>query len=214
MHFEILVEDISGKNILDILLPKIIGDPHTFKVHSFKGIGHIPKNLHHKNDRGKEFLLSQLPQILKAYGKNFENYQGAVIIVCDLDNKNREQFYSELNNILNSCNPKPLAEFCFAIEEGEAWLLGDIAAIKAAYPTAKESVMNSYKNDSICGTWELLADAIYPNGRAALSNQGFHLIGKNKSEWAKKIGSHMDIGANLSPSFQFFKNTLLRFVQT
>ncbi len=33
MHFEVLVEDISGKAALDILLPKILGDEHTFTVH-------------------------------------------------------------------------------------------------------------------------------------------------------------------------------------
>ena len=32
MHFEILVEDSSGKRALDILMPKILGDQHTFKV--------------------------------------------------------------------------------------------------------------------------------------------------------------------------------------
>ena len=30
MHFEILVEDQSGKKALDILIPKIIGDDHTW----------------------------------------------------------------------------------------------------------------------------------------------------------------------------------------
>ena len=32
MHFEILVEDQSGKKALDILVPKIIGDNHTVSV--------------------------------------------------------------------------------------------------------------------------------------------------------------------------------------
>jgi len=43
MHFEILVEDQSGKKALDILVPKIIGDRHTFKIRAYKGIGRIPK---------------------------------------------------------------------------------------------------------------------------------------------------------------------------
>ena len=45
MHFEILTEDASGKKALDILIPKIIGDQHTFRVIGYKGIGRIPKNL-------------------------------------------------------------------------------------------------------------------------------------------------------------------------
>ena len=43
MHFEVLVEDQSGKHALDILIPKIIGSEHSFKVHAYRGIGHIPK---------------------------------------------------------------------------------------------------------------------------------------------------------------------------
>ena len=45
MHFEILVEDLSGKKALDILVPKLIDEHHTFIVHPYKGIGRIPKNL-------------------------------------------------------------------------------------------------------------------------------------------------------------------------
>ena len=45
MHFEVLVEDQSGKKALDILILKIIGDQHTFRVIEYRGIGHIPKNL-------------------------------------------------------------------------------------------------------------------------------------------------------------------------
>lgn len=36
MHFEILVEDQSGKKALDVLVPKIIGNDHTFNVHPFR----------------------------------------------------------------------------------------------------------------------------------------------------------------------------------
>lgn len=38
MHFEILVEDISGKTGLEILIPKIIStEQHTLKIHPYKG---------------------------------------------------------------------------------------------------------------------------------------------------------------------------------
>ena len=45
MHFEILVEDQSGKKTLEILIPKLISDEHTFNVHPYKGIGRIPKKI-------------------------------------------------------------------------------------------------------------------------------------------------------------------------
>lgn len=68
MHFEILIEDQSGKKALDILVPKIIGDDHTFNVHPYKGIGRIPKNLGAKGDANKRILLDQLPRLLRGYG--------------------------------------------------------------------------------------------------------------------------------------------------
>ncbi len=53
MHFEILIEDQSGKAMLDILLPKIIGKPHTFDVKSYKGVGSIPKKMTSAVDASK-----------------------------------------------------------------------------------------------------------------------------------------------------------------
>ncbi|MDR1482207.1 MAG: hypothetical protein LBI74_06235, partial [Synergistaceae bacterium] len=65
MHFEILVEDQSGKKTLDILIPKLIGYEHTFNVHSYKGIGRIPRNLSDYTDAGKRILLTRLPGLLR-----------------------------------------------------------------------------------------------------------------------------------------------------
>ena len=164
MHFEVLVEDQSGKKTLDVLIPKIIGDQHTFKVHAYRGIGRIPKNLAHGGNINSQLLLNKLPMLLTAYGRTFsgypDSYPASVLVVCDLDNKCLKAFRRELFDVLDSCNPKPETRFCIAIEEGEAWLLGDLVAIKTAYPKAKNNVLNGYINDSICGTWELLADAI------------------------------------------------------
>ncbi len=213
MHFEILVEDQSGKKALDILVPKIIGDDHTFNVHSYKGIGRIPRNLGAMGDASKRILLDQLPRLLRGYGNTFagypEDHPAAVILVCDLDEKCLKSFRQELFSILNACTPKPEARFCVAIEEGEAWFLGDIPAIKAAYPRANDTVLNAYVNDSICGTWERLADAVYSGGSRALSDKGWQAVGAEKSQWAEKISPHMDVANNLSPSFVYFREKLL-----
>ncbi|MBN2429812.1 MAG: hypothetical protein JXK94_15865 [Deltaproteobacteria bacterium] len=218
MHFEILVEDQSGKKALNILVPKIIGDDHTFNVHPYKGIGRIPKNLVASKDASKRILLDQLPRLLRGYGKSFAkfpvDYVAAVFLVCDLDDKCLKTFRRELFAILNSCNPKPETRFCIAIEEGEAWFLGDIPAIKSAYPKAKETLLNGYENDSICGTWECLADAVYNGGAAALSSKGWQAVGMEKSQWAEKISPYMDVANNTSPSFIYFREKLLELVET
>jgi hypothetical protein len=213
MHFEILVEDQSGKAALEILVPKIIGNSHTFYVHSYKTIGHIPKGLSAKSDANKRILLDQLPRLLRGYGQTHANYPknspAAVILVCDLDDKCLKSFRQELDAILNACNPQPKTCFCIAIEEGESWFLGDIPAVKLAYPKAKDAVLNEYQSDSICGTWELLADAVYPGGRPALAAKGGQAVGEEKSKWATTITQHMDIANNASPSFIRFRDKLL-----
>lgn len=218
MHFEIIVEDKSGGKALDTLIPKIIGDEHTFRIHSYKTIGHFPKNLRGCTDPKKRVLLDRLPELLSGYGKTYASSSpdnhAAVILVCDLDKKHLDTFLKELHSVLETCNPKPETRFCIAIEEGEAWFLGDIPAVKKAYPQAKNTILNAYVNDSICGTWERLADAIYPGGSQKLSAQGYPRIGVEKSAWSEKITPHMDVENNKSQSFCFFSQTLKELAGT
>ena len=208
MHFEVLVEDQSGKKVFDILIPKIIGSEHSFKVHAYRGIGDIPKNLKSSTDASKRILLDQLPRLLRGYGRTFagyrKDYPAAVIVVCDLDDKCLKAFRQDLFAVLGACNPRPETRFCIAIEEGEAWLLGDIPAIKTAYPNARNNILNSYTNDAICGTWELLADAISQGGANGLKNKGWQVVGTEKSIWATNIAPYMDVKNNKSPSFRYF----------
>ena len=209
MHFEVLVEDQSGKKALDILIPEITGGQGTYRIISYRGIGRIPKHLKSKSEANKRILLDQIPRLLRGYGETFAdyspNYPAAVIVVCDLDNKCLKEFRQVLLDVLDSCDPKPETRFCIAIEEGEAWLLGDMPAIKMAYPGAKNEILKGYENDSICGTWELLADAVFLGGSGQLEARGWQTVGREKSEWAEKIAPHMDVDANASPSFCYFR---------
>lgn len=214
MHFEILVEDQSGKKALEILIPKILGSEHTFAIHSYKGVGRIPKSMKGTDDASKRILLENLPKLLKGYGKTFDGYpkeyRAVVILVCDLDDKCLKIFRHDLFGILNACNPRPEAYFCIAIEEGEAWFLGDMMAIKRAYPKARDTVLHSYANDAVCGTWEKLADAVYPGGAQQLSRNGWQAVGREKFKWAVEISPHMDIKNNRSPSFCYFRDKIQR----
>jgi hypothetical protein len=196
MHFEILVEDASGEKFLNIIVPKIIGTEHSFNIISYKGLGD---------------LLKSLPSLLRSYGRAWQGYDATVFVICDLDKKCLKQFRQQLFETLNTCQPPPSTRFCIAIEEGEAWLLGDIPAIEKAYPHAKSAVLKTYKNDSICGTWEKLADALYKGGAASLKLQN---PGAEKCVWAEKITPHMNIDTNQSPSFQYFRDNLRRIATT
>lgn len=213
MHFEVLVEDASGSIILETFLGKILGingQQHTYRIHPYKGIGRLPKDLRGKNDPTKRILLNQLPKILRGYGHSLQYVDAAVIIVVDLDDKVCTTFKEDLVRILDTCDPKPCTLFRIAIEEMDSWLLADVNAIKMTYPLARDKVLESYVQDSICGTWERLADAIYPGGSAKLKALGWPHIGQAKCEWAKKISPNVNVDTNASKSFQVFRQGLLR----
>lgn len=208
MHLEVLVEDQSGKAMLDLLLPKLLKEEHSFRVHSYKGIGRVPKGLKPQSEPAKRILLDQLPRLLEGYGQAFskhpKGYTAHVAVVCDLDNKNLKSFMQSLQKTLEACKKKPPTEFCIAIEEGEAWLLGDRTAVEAAYPKANRAVLKSYSYDSICGTWETLAEAVYPGGSSALKALGWQAVGHEKMKWATNISPNIQISRNQSPSFSRF----------
>ena len=212
MHFEILVEDQSGKRALDIVVPKLVRAEDTFDVKAYKGVGRIPRGLAGQSDPQKRILLDQLSRLLGGYGRTHANYpadyEAAVIVVCDLDDRCLKAFRDDLLGLLQRVYPRPRTCFCLAIEEGEAWLLGDRQAVLQAYPRTRREILDGYVNDSICGTWEKLADAVYPSGAAALSKKGWQAVGKEKSKWAEDISPVMDVGNNNSPSFQYFRNAL------
>lgn len=188
----------------------------TYKIHEYKGCGSIPKGMKTTADPSARNLLNQLPKLLNGYGQTFKSSTKdyCVVVICDLDKRNKESFLQELNQVLENCHAKPNTKFCLAIEEGEAWLLGDIDAIKTAYPKAKMNILKSYKNDSICNTWEKLADAIYEGGASKLQNLGYQAIGSAKCEWAEKITPHMNLLINKSPSFNNFLTVLEELKQS
>ena len=212
MHFEVLVEDQSGSIAVDAVLGKILGRNgarHSWKVHGYKGLGHIPKGLRGKTDPAKRILLDRLPKLLRGYGKS-PGAPSAVVVVVDLDDRDCMAFKRELLAVLNACRPRPTTLFRIAIEEIEAWLLGDRAAVKTAYPRARDAVLDRYRQDEICGTWEVLADAVHAGGAAALVKAGGPAAGEAKCAWAREIAPHMIPDKNRSPSFGAFRDGVRR----
>ena len=224
MRFEILVEDDSGKIVLDEVMKKIkslrnANSDLTHRIISYKGAGRIPKNLRSKGDPSKRILLEQLPKLLKGYGKSlqFTPHTVVVVVVVDLDNRNCKKFKKELTAVLEACDPSPNTLFRIAIEEIEAWLLGDKEAVKSAYPGACkriDRVLKDYEQDSICGTWEKLVEAVEPKlNKNKPELLRFPLSGKLKCELAQKISPHLNIENNRSKSFQVFLDGILRSVK-
>nr|WP_316652858.1 DUF4276 family protein [uncultured Gellertiella sp.] len=213
MHIEILVEDSSGKRLLEKLVPAILGPhgaPHSWRIHPFRGVGHLPKKMNPKADPAKRALLNNLPRLLTGFAKT--PGVDAVLVVVDTDQRNCRDFLAELIALADRCDPRPHVMFRLAIEEMEAWFLGDRKALLGAYPRARAEVLDRYVQDSVCGTWEILADAVYPGGSVAMKKLGFAVVGDAKHEWAEKIGPHLGIDDNKSPSFAKFVAGLRRLV--
>ncbi len=221
MHFEILVEDASGKILLEHLVPKIIGPkerPHSFRIINIQDLKHrvmmrMPRHLA-RTLPWDTILFQTLAIQLRAYGKSLPRKNGVVIILVDLDYRNSDEFLGQLRDLFAACDPKPSGDACLAVEEGEAWILGDAAAIRRAYPLVKEYVLSSYEQDSICGTWEQMADAVFHGGSERLTAVGYPWIGREKCRWADNIGQYMDVNENCSPSFVVFRELLKRFIDT
>jgi hypothetical protein len=213
MHIEILVEDRSGKLLLESLVPRIIGEhgqPHTWRLIPYRGIGSIPKELKDVPDPSRRVLLNRLPALLQGYGKT--PGIDAVVVVVDNDRRDCRDFLRELQGVHERCSPRPLTLFRLALEEIEAWYLGDMEAVRAAYPNLKGRALEGYAQDACVGTWELLAEAVYPGGSTKLRTTGYAQTGALKCEWAQQIGPLMNIEENLSPSFQKFRDGMRRLV--
>lgn len=208
MHFEILVEDPSGKKLLDLLVPRLLRKEDTFQIHAFRGIGHIPKGMTDPRNAADRTLLAHVPRLLLGYGKSWGDFEGVLILVCDLDDRCPREFRAALQEVLDACAPPPRTRFCFAVEEGEAWLLGDPEAIQQAYPGCKKAILKTYRQDSVCGTWELLADAVTPGGSRTLQKKGWQEVGGEKCRWAENVAPLMDPSRNRSPSFHRFLRML------
>lgn len=215
MHLEVLVEDRSGSIAVDLLLKNISdadGIDFSWRMHPYKGIGRLPKKGSITGNISNRLLLNNLPRLLNGYGNSLPE-GWAVIVVVDLDDKDCISFKNELLQVLDQCNPRPTALFRIAIEEVEAWLLGDVEAVKAAYPRAKQPVLNRYEPDSICGAWEVLADAVHQGGSTRLKKLGYPEVGRIKCEWAQKIAPHVKVDRNRSKSFQVFRDGVRRLVK-
>lgn len=212
MHIEFLVEDRSGKEALQLLLPKIISSSeHSYRVISYRGIGELPKDLRTTQDPRKRILLHQLPRLLQGYGRT--PGIDAVVVVVDSDRRPCAEFLSELQALLRNCHPVPRTLFRLAIEELEAWLLGDPTAVLQAYPAARRKILDGYEPDSICGTWEALADCVHVGGSVSLVREGYSAAGRAKAEWASRIAANIDPDRNASPSFQKFVSGVRRLIR-
>jgi hypothetical protein len=87
-----------------------------------------------------------------------------------------------------------------AVEELEAWFLGDVEALVSAYPKVPSNLAQKkgYRDcDAMSGgTWEAL--------ERVLKRAGYYSAGMPKVEVARNVSKHMSLDRNRSRSFKVF----------
>ena len=151
MHFQFLIEDQSSAVLIRLIMEKIkAAHPEiTYDDKAYKGLGGFTKkNTVKETKEGK--LLNDLATVLRGFNKSLQYIPAVIIIVLDNDTRDPSTFLAELEAVAEQNHINVDHVFCLAVEEVEAWLLGDEAALFAAYPNAKTAVLRSYVQDSIC----------------------------------------------------------------
>ena len=216
-RIEALVEDRSGAVILEALVRKLLeslpgqSGSWELKIRPHRGLGGLPKDLHQKPLPYLSSLLGLLPAKLRAYQRVLPpGGPDLVLLVCDSDQKDSETFFRELLGVCRRLAPDLPLLIGLAVEELESWMLADREAVLRAYPEADIAVLDRYQQDSICGTWEVLARAVLGVRAEGLILAGYPAVGMYKAEWAERISPYLDPERNLSPSFHRFRDALLR----
>lgn len=191
-RLEVLVEDRSTEQALRHLIPRITPG-HSFNIRSFDG---------------KQALLKRLPGRLRGYAEQIRfDPDLRVVVIVDLDDddccelKNALEGFAASSGLASLRSARdtevPIVATRIAIVELEAWFIGDVDALRAAYPRVPQSLAARQKfrmpDDVRGGTWEALEEL--------LQSYGYHDGGLRKIALADDVARHMDVERNRSGSF-------------
>lgn len=189
VRIEILVEEPSMKEFLNILLPKVIQEPwqlnENYFIRSFEGKNDLQKNI-----PSKVRVLS-----------NWNHEKVGVVIMQDQDSSDCKVLKNKLLDICNqngNC-PKLVRIVC---RELESWYIGDFEAVNKAYPKFK------YQNFLKTAKFRI-PDSCNASDEIKKLIPEFQKVGG-----AKKIAPFIDIQKNKSESFQQTISGLKRFFES
>ncbi|MEO8361262.1 MAG: DUF4276 family protein [Vicinamibacteria bacterium] len=197
MHIELLLEEPSAEAFLVRFLPRVLPAEAVVKPIVFQG---------------KLDLLAKLESRLKGY-KSWLPADYRIVVLVDEDRQDCRKLKTRLENAaaaagLTTKSKRAGGSFVvlnrIAVEELEAWFLGDPVALHAAYPKVSATLGKKAKfrdPDAVGGgTWEALEQV--------LKNAGYYKGGLPKIEVAKTVAPHMDSARNSSASFHCFLDGL------
>jgi hypothetical protein len=176
----ILTEELSCKKILEALLPKVLpGDVH-YRIYPHQGREDLKKALNNTVPH-----LSKTPD-------------ARIVVLHDQDQHNCKKLKKELLQILES---KCLSPFliCIVCRELENWYLGDLEALKNAYPRFK---VEKYQSKKILRNIDRIQNA--PQLILSIVPELSNRKTLPKLEIAEKIADHLSLEKNKSVSFNYF----------
>jgi len=197
-HFEIFLEEPSAEAFVAEVWGKMAPAGATYQTHAFQG---------------KQELLAQLPMQLKAYAKWIPDHFRIVILV-DEDRQDCTGIKTLLEKMCRDAGlgtltaPGSGARVAnrIAVEELEAWMLGDPVALRMAFPKLPPTFEKSkaYRDPDAVkgGTWEAL--------ERLLQKAGYYQGGLAKVDCARKVAAHIEPERNLSKSFKVFQSGIHR----
>ncbi len=197
MHIEMLLEEPSTEAFLHGFLPRILPDTTSWRLIPFQG---------------KSDLLSKLEDRLKGYAAWIpEDFR--IVVLVDEDRENCQQLKAKMEAAAIAANlvtKSAAGDGAFtvlnriAVEELEAWFLGDIEVLRSAYrgiPASLASRAQFRDPDAVAGgTWEAL--------ERVLQRAGHFSSGLRKIELARTMALHLNPDNNESRSFNYFINGL------
>jgi hypothetical protein len=191
MHLEVLVEEPSAEAALDDLLRRIAPEC-SVKIHAHAG---------------KHDLLGQLPAKIRAYSHILKvQPDWRVILLVDEDRQDCRKLKKRVTDLGRSVGMRQNLLTRIAVEELEAWFLGDVGALIAAFPGVPPSLAErrGFRDpDGVAGgTWEAL--------ERVLQQAGYFHGGLRKIEAARAIAKRMNVEENQSRSFRVFRDGIRR----
>ena len=196
-HIEVLVEELSMEACLRVLLPKLLGDRVTFQIYP---------------SQCKEELIKNLPDRLRGYA-SWLPATWRIVVVVDQDADDCHDLKRRLESAAaaarlttRSTHPNSWQVVNrIAIEELEAWLFGDVDAVRAVFPRVPRNLekKRGFRDpDAIRGgTWEAF--------ERILKKAGYFRTGLPKIQAARQIAQHIDPDRNRSHSFRVFRDAVL-----
>ncbi len=192
MKVHILVEGPSDRVFLEGWASRFLR-AHELQPHPHQGKGKLPsrKRWGKAPDRNNRSLLHQLPAKLRAWNSSLDPQEHRVVVLLDADTDDIGKLRQEVEAAATELAPRLQVLVALAVEETEAFYLGDLAALKAVWPQADMEKARAYEPDSVCGTAELFGKIVGDGGL-------------NKVDWASRISPRLTTkpAESRSPSFR------------